>query len=311
MIMVRVGVLAVVLSLVLYRIAAASTLFIVPLLFFAPRFKPSYWALAPVGVVFVLLLGYQMVLLKEFMREVSGMGAVLVGLYLPTSLLIGTGIWIRLDKMKMLKKLMASSAFAAIAGFSLVLWFSNGSPSALATAAIYQQMVEALIPAAFGEGLPLGMTAHTLFDAVVAILKIGFLPIFFGQFGFSILLSELLIHRSDPTYQERMTRWKLPESSVWIFLGSWTIVLVTLVGDIPFLESVGWNIALTVSLLFMVQGVSILAAVIRRKFPGINSTRIFVLSFLLAVLPGVNLIPLVGLPLLGVSETWIDYRKNR
>ncbi|MDD2297739.1 MAG: hypothetical protein PHR10_05770 [Sphaerochaetaceae bacterium] len=309
--MVRSGAIAVALSLILYRIAASSTLFIVPLLFFANKFRPKRLALIPVGVVFLILLGSQVVGLKELLREASGIGPLLVGLYLPVSLLIGTGIWIELDRMRMLVKLLASASFAAITGFILVLWFSSGSQAALATANIYEQMVEMVLPTLLGGQLPLGMSTQALFYAVVTVLKVGFLPIFIGQFGFSVLLSELLIHRSESTFQERMAHWKLPENSVWIFLGSWTIVLMTLLVEMPFLESVAWNTALTVSLLYMVQGISVVAAFMRRRNPRITSTRVFILSFLLALLPGVNLIPLLGLPLLGVSETWIDYRKNR
>jgi uncharacterized protein YybS (DUF2232 family) len=140
-------------------------------------------------------------------------------------------------------------------------------------------------------------------------VKLGFLPIFIGQFGLSVLISELLIHRAQWSYQDRMARWHLPEISVWIFLGGWTVVLATLVVDMPVLESLAWNIALSATLLYMVQGVSILAFLVRKRNPGATATRIFFLSFLLVMLPGVNVIPLAVLPLLGVSETWIGYRK--
>lgn len=309
MIMVRSGVFAVVLSLVLYRLAASSTLFIVPLLFFAPQFRPNRWALLPVFLVALFLLGSQLIGLGGVFQDVSVAGALVVGFFMPLSLLVGTGIWIGLEVKGLLMRLLISSSFAAIFGIVLLLWLSGGSESAVATANAYKQIVEVMVPNLFGDQLPLGMNAETMFKAVVSLVRMGFLPIFLGQFGLSVLISELLIHRAEWSYQDRMASWHLPEISVWIFLGGWTVVLATLVVDMPVLESLAWNIALSSTLLYMVQGVSILAFLVRKRNPGATATRIFFLSFLLVMLPGVNVIPLVVLPLLGVSETWIGYRK--
>lgn len=310
MIMVRSVVLAVGLSFIMYWIAASSTLFIVPLLFFAPRFQSSRWALLPVGAVALLLTGYQLIGFGGVLIDGSVVGALLVGLFMPISLLAGAAIWIGLQGRGMLVKLLAGSLFAAMFGMGLVLWLSGGSQSALATEDLYRQMVRVMVPSLLEGQLPLGMDETMLFETVVTVLKLGFLPIFIGQFGLSVMISELLIHRAEWSFQDRMAQWTLPENSVWVFLGSWTIVLVTLLVDMTIVESVAWNIALSCTLLYMVQGISILAALVRRRNPGATATRIFVLSFLLVLLPGVNVIPLLALPLLGVSETWIGYRKK-
>lgn len=309
MVMVRSGVLAVGLSLLLYRVVASSTVFIVPLLFFAPRFRPEKWALLPVTVVTVLLLVTQLAGLGGILGDVSVFGALVVGFYMPLSMLAGAGIWIGLQTKGMLVKLLVSSSFAAIFGIGLLVWLSGDSESATATADVYRRLVETMVPGIFGGQLPMGMNASTMFDTAVILLKLAFLPLFIGQFGLSVLISELLIHRSEWSYQDRMARWSLPGISVWIFLGSWTMVLATLIVDMPVLESLAWNVALSCTLLYMVQGASILAFLVRKRNPGATATRIFLLSFLLVMLPGVNVIPLVVLPLFGVSETWVRYRK--
>ena len=310
MVMVRSGVLAVGLSFLMYWVAASSTLFIIPLLFFAPKFPSNRWALVPVGIVAVLLLGYQLVGYGGVLREVTVIGSLLVGLYVPISLLLGAALWIWLQDRGMLVRLLTVCAVAAIYGFGLMLWLSSGSASAVATEGMYRNVMKSVVPGLLGGQMPLGMDADSLFDAVVRVLRLGFLPLFIGQFGLSAMISELLIHRSQWSFQDRMARWSLPEHAVWVFLGSWTGVLVTFVMDLPILESIAWNIALTTSLLYMVQGMSILAALVRHRNPGATATRVFLLSFILVMLPGVNAIPLVALPLLGVSETWIRSRKN-
>jgi hypothetical protein len=79
---------------------------------------------------------------------------------------------------------------------------------------------------------------------------------------------------------------------------------------IPFFDIVGWNVALATTLLYMVQGVSIVAMFFRRKNPNVTATRVFVLALISAFLPGINLVIWIALPLLGVAETWINFRKN-
>lgn len=309
-VMIRTGVLATIFALVLYNMAVSSPLFVLPLLFFAPRFKPNIWAVVPVASVFVILVAYNLIGSSELLRTSSAVGAVIVGLYFPVSSLVGTGTWILLDEKRMLTKLLSSSAFAALSGFALLYWFSRGGVVATATADLYQKMMGAIIPSLFGGELPLGLSVEGLFTLVVSLLKRSFLPLFVGQFGFCAFLSTLLIHRGDSSFQERMTRWKLPENFVWVFLGSWSLVLVSLVVNLPFIDLIGWNVALATTLLYMVQGISIVAMFIRRKNPNVTATRVFVLALISAFLPGINLVIWIALPLLGVGETWINFRKK-
>ena len=307
--MIRSGVLAVGISLFLYQLAASSMLFVVPLLFFAPQFPSPRWALIPVAVVWVLIVGVQLAGLGGYLRDVSVFTALLVGFYFPVSLLVGAAIWIMLQQRRLFARLVSASSFAALFGMVLVWWLSGDSASAQATATVYRDLVEVMVVPLFGEQLPLGMTAEVLFQTVVSLVRIGFFPLFLGQFGFSAYISELMIHRRDESYQIRMSHWRLPDNAVWVFLGSWMVVLITLIVDIPLLASFAWNAALACSLLYMVQGMAILAFLVRKRNPGANVSRIFFLAFLLVMLPGVNVVFVLGLPILGVSETWVGYRK--
>ncbi|MFA5467817.1 MAG: hypothetical protein WC224_02020 [Sphaerochaetaceae bacterium] len=304
--MIKAGAMATILALILYKMAVSSPLFILPLLFFAPRFKPNGWAIVPVGLTLVILVAYSLYGSSELLRTSSALGALLVGLYFPLSSLIGAGTWILFPDKRLLTRLLLSSIFATLAGFALVYWFSLGGPVASGTAQFYQKLVASVT----ANILPMGLSSEALFLTVVAIVKRAFLPLFMGQFGFCALVSTLLIYRDDSSFQERMSRWQLPQNFVWIFLGSWTIVLFTLLVKIPILEIFGWNVALATTLLYMVQGVSIVAMFIRRKTPRVTATRVFALSFLLAFVPGVNLVVWLALPLLGVVETWIAFRKT-
>jgi len=306
--MLRDGMLAVGTSLILYKLTASATLFVVPLLFVAPRLQDVRRALIPVVTVFFLLVGYNLFQVGSKLSDPVVRGSLAIGLFLPVALLIGAGVWIGLPHKRMLVRLAASSAFAALAGFLLVLWFRGGSDSAMKTAGSIQTVFELMIPSLLGSSLPLGMDVSLIFSLVVGIVELAFLPLFLGQFGISVMISELLLHRNDLDYQERMANWQLPVNVVWIFLGSWTVVLFTLLIEMPILACLAWNTALSFSLLYLVQGVSIASSLVRKRYPNVATTRIFVTMFLLVLIPGLNVIPLIALLLLGVSETWIRYR---
>ena len=307
--MLRDGMLAVGVSLILYKLTASATLFVVPLLFVAPRLQDIRRALVPVVMVFVLLAGYNLFQVEFRLNEPVVRGSLAIGMFLPVALLIGAGVWIGFAKHRMLVRLLFASVFAAVMGFFLVIWFRSGSVSATSTADSIRSTFELLFPSLFGSALPLGMDMEIMFSLVVEIVELAFLPLFLGQFGLSVMISELLMHRNDWQYQERMTRWQLPVNSVWVFLGSWTLVLATMLFiEVPLLACLAWNTALSVSLLYVVQGASIASFIVRKRNPNATATRTFVLAFLLVLIPGLNVIPLVALLLLGVSETWIRYR---
>jgi hypothetical protein len=64
------------------------------------------------------------------------------------------------------------------------------------------------------------------------------------------------------------------------------------------------------TVLYIVVGVSILVAFARRRTAAITAGRIVFTVVLLCFLPIVNAVVLVGLPLLGVLETWIAFRSD-
>ena len=105
---------------------------------------------------------------------------------------------------------------------------------------------------------------------------------------------------------------KLPDSYVWVFFASWAVALVSnWVQAIPvWVLVLGWNLALTMTVLYLVVGVSILVAFARRRTAAITAGRIVFTVVLLCFIPIVNAILFIGLPILGVLETWIAFRSE-
>jgi hypothetical protein len=104
----------------------------------------------------------------------------------------------------------------------------------------------------------------------------------------------------------------LPDWMIWAFLVPWALVLLDLKVDIGSVRYAAWNIGLMMLFTYGMQGVGILQTVLdRRRVP--RGLRVLLTCglMLMVLWPGVNLIVLIGLPCLGVSELWIHFRKEQ
>ncbi|GAB4366936.1 MAG: hypothetical protein Kow009_03760 [Spirochaetales bacterium] len=100
----------------------------------------------------------------------------------------------------------------------------------------------------------------------------------------------------------------LPVKLVWGFLLGWFGVLLTLIRPLGWIGILCWNVALVSTALYGLQGIDILRYYLKR----LERWRLLVLFTILFFLfiPGLNLLVMVGVPLLGVSEIWIHYRRT-
>ncbi len=107
-----------------------------------------------------------------------------------------------------------------------------------------------------------------------------------------------------------LLRFQVPLQLTWPALFSWAGMLFSLLLPLGPLRFVVWNAGLTALLLYGVQGI----AIIRHGFEKRNLSRgartLFVGAMVLSLMiPGFNILVLIGVPLLGISELWINYHR--
>ncbi len=100
----------------------------------------------------------------------------------------------------------------------------------------------------------------------------------------------------------------LPDKLIWGFLLGWFGVLVTWIRPLGWVSILFWNSALLCTVLYGMQGVDILRYYLKK----LERLRVVILFMILLFLfiPGLNILIMVGVPLLGVSELWIQYRRS-
>ncbi len=150
-------------------------------------------------------------------------------------------------------------------------------------------------------------------DAMVKLVR----ELFFRNFLFSyFLLLTAMWALSDGIYRRTLARapfslsdFTVPESFLWPLLSAWAAVLLDVILGLGFFGYLIWNAALILLFVYALQGIGILKFLFRRYGVG-GGWRIMVTvaSVIILFTPGINLVLIVGVPLLGVSEYWIHYR---
>ncbi|TVR67604.1 MAG: hypothetical protein EA427_13160 [Spirochaetaceae bacterium] len=103
----------------------------------------------------------------------------------------------------------------------------------------------------------------------------------------------------------------VPEQLIWMVIGGLAIILMTWVSGADRLAPLGWNLFLVGGFLFALQGVGVIQHLLYRRGLAQQGER-WVLTVLLVGLfiPGINIVVAGGLPLLGMSELWIDFKRG-
>lgn len=147
-------------------------------------------------------------------------------------------------------------------------------------------------------------------DIVLELLKSvalrgGFFVSHLMLFGFSAFLS-----RQGSNYRWVLSNFHVDFNMIWFFSCFLLAILAGYVFNIPILEIAGWNGALSLALLYFLQGLGIVF--FNLSHPMISRSGRFLLRTLLLVLlisPGINAIVLTGIFLLGVAENWVSLRR--
>ena len=124
-------------------------------------------------------------------------------------------------------------------------------------------------------------------------------------------LGDVIASKTMGTDRVVLGAYRVPHPGLWVFLISWSAILLDLVVGIGFLRYVAWNFGMVMLVLYGVQGVGVVRHwLVSRGVSGWLRVALGVGLILTLFWPGVNLIVMILVPGIGVSETWIQYRKS-
>ena len=297
-------VLGVLLGVILSRFSLGSVFMTVPVLLACPRIRKVQFRM---GAFAVLLLAVLIWTLVEN-REVLGTEywpLLLVSLFLPVSNIIGSAVW---DfgsgySRSSIRKFFWACIPVFVMGIAMSLYFASD-----ASLTIRSALVEGMLyyfPSDY-----LSVDISSLLYAAVDLMMLFFAPLGVILLALPVVTADININRYDEDWQYDFANMKLPDPYVWVFFASWAAALVSyLVTSVPaWALALCWNVALTVSVLYLIVGLSIVVAFARRRTAALTVGRILILLVVICFIPFVNLVVVFGLILLGVLETWFRFR---
>ncbi len=297
-------------SFALSRLLVGNILFTIPLLVLHTRFSNRREALAPVGLLALLIMVTELYRARGALGTVEGRILLLITLFIPTVLLVASAVWIALEGISIRHRYLASSLFGVVASLVVVAWFSASSAALQRIDELFYQTFVSL----FGQGASPGFGEFAMKKLYrTAVMSTGAMlaPLCMVLVGFSSFMALSWTKRQDGDFVVSVSKWRVSEHLLWPFLGAWTVVLLLMITKAPYLaRALTLQIALSMGVLYAVQGVAIIVHLMLRRGIAVRISKLVTYLFLLAfVVPGLNVLVIFALPLLGVTESWFTYRR--
>jgi hypothetical protein len=214
---------------------------------------------------------------------------------------------------------LAVTALCAFAALPLILALGRDESIAAYLADRIGAFLSPLTNAA-GEGyeasaLAAALDPKELVSESIEILRDSFAAMIFLFVGGSWRIGSRLAGKDSPGRSRTVAidEMRLPYPLIWAFLASWFMVMAAVLAHAPVaVAAFAWNCALTLSLGYAAQGLGVLT----HLFKSWNMPRsLRILTAIMAVMalatPTIGIVVALALPLFGVTEIWIPYRKPK
>ncbi|MDZ7794086.1 MAG: DUF2232 domain-containing protein [Spirochaetia bacterium] len=134
-------------------------------------------------------------------------------------------------------------------------------------------------------------------------------------FSFFLMLSACwafsygIYSRSKGSMPYNLVHFTVPENLLWPFIGAWFGVLLDVLVGVPLVGFLFWNYGMILLSVYAMQGIGIMKSLFQQHGVSRLLQLLVVFSAVIILLtPRLNLVLIVGVPLLGLSEYWIHYR---
>jgi hypothetical protein len=297
-------------AILLYQVRAAFFLSAVPLFLLGFR-RGGYAQLYGAGLFLLAAAVEIMLRLRGFAQPQLVRFFFLLEIAYPASLVAGILV-VQWRGGRMLYRLLEAVVLVGVVSLPLILLYMNDSEVTSFLAEQIRLIAESLQEAFSQEGGAAGPQVMSG-DAMVRLVKV----LFFRNYLFSyFLLLSGMWALSDGIYRRTvgrapfmLMRYTVPESFLWPLIGVWAGVLLDVLFGLGFIGYLVWNAGLILLFLYALQGIAIMKFLFRRHGVGTGlRIAVTVASVVILFTPGINLVLIVGVPLLGVSEYWIHYR---
>jgi hypothetical protein len=261
----------------------------------------DYRGLATAGAAVLLILAVHSLQAARF-AGTGGLsaGLIVMDVLMPLGILAGLSVFNLARQYPWWLRLLAGSGIALLAAFPslrLIATFDrNGGDSSQLRAMLAMMGVEN------NWELWADLVRRIVLSSIGVALTAGIAANFW--------LGNGIVKRTSGTVIS-LRRVRVPEQLVWMVIAGLAIIVITWIGAADRVAPIGWNLALVGGFLFAIQGVGIIQHLLHRRGVGSNGERwVLTIALIALFIPGMNIVVAGGLPLLGISEVWVDYKRG-
>jgi len=153
------------------------------------------------------------------------------------------------------------------------------------------------------------MDAGAVYDFITRLFVRNYLFSFFLVMALSRLIADRFYRRLHGGSSFNFVNFHVPELLLWPVLVAWAGVLLDVTAGVPVVGFLFWNYGMILLFLYGLQGIGVLKFLFGRY--GVSrliQTLVVFSAAIVLMTPRINLVLIVGVPLLGLSEYWVHYR---
>ncbi|NOY09113.1 MAG: hypothetical protein GXP33_09760 [Spirochaetes bacterium] len=310
-------------SIFLYQLSLGIFLFLIPLQILYIRHGEKYFIAS-------LLTTFSVVALVKYIRLKTSSSVMGFGVFFPLELAILTSFlagiflinYIKLQKLSTLYRLFVITAGFGIASVPVILAlqgnesFRTEMNKLFTMLSTYMQNIFLSKASTETSVLKQILSPEALKKTTSLVFFRSYLFDYFTLIAFSWWAGNKIgnkykpVHIIEDKHKLQLSQFKLEDFYIWPLIISLAVILIDLWVKTGALAAIAWNIALILLLLYGLAGISLL----RFLFNYFNLSRGFRIMItatiiLLLLSPKINIVFLLMIPGLGISEIWIKYRE--
>ena len=300
-------------SILIFQISVVFFLFAVPLFIIQQRYGVQYLFMAGFFVALVIVLqtvirgsGIEGRSLRQFL--------IIAELAYPLAI-IGGVMGISYYRMRTLYLLIAATVGFAILSIPLIYYYSGNEEivTLLKDQIIYVSDIfskGAASSDSFESAVLLKeLQPDRIIESTSKLVFRNYLLAYFIMLTGSWYFADAVSRRWQKKPRFQLIDFIVPETMIWPLIISLIGVLMDVFMGIGWIGHLMWNSTFIMVIIYGLHGIGLVKYLLDRyKVPGSSRRFIAIISIAVLLLPGINLVILIGVPVLGVSELWIRYR---
>lgn len=300
-------------SILIFQISVVFFLFAVPLYIIQQRYGVQYLFMAGFFVALVIVL---QTVIRSFGIEGRSLRRFLIIAELAYPLaIIGGVLGISYFKMRTLYLLIAATLGFAILSIPMIFYYSGNEEivTLLKDQIIYVSDIfskGAASSDSFESAVLLKeLQPDRIIESTSKLVFRNYLLAYFIMLTGSWYLADAVSRRLEKRSRFRLVDFIVPETMIWPLIVFLVGILADVFIGIGWIGYLMWNGTFIMVLIYGLHGIGLIEYLLNRYKVSRSGRRfIVIISIAVLLLPGINLVILIGVPMLGVSELWIRYR---